>query len=548
MNKKTLTGKPDPAFLIFSLMTGVLVFLSERMMKILLDNEAGPASIKDSILKITPGDIMIFAAAVILTFFLSVFFYRWIKASRFKERTRRQNRIITLISAVLDFAVMLIWYLAHYPGAAMNDSINGFIDPYIHDAQPIFYQKILNKLYWHLEAFFSSSVRAFGIIILLQMILMTAVISYTIYYMASHGLPKVILIITILYYAFFPAFGDYASTLVKDTLFSIGLTGFVLVTYNLIRIRGKSKPDAASIILFILSALCVAFTRSNGFWAVIVEAVILLFFLPKKQKIIACCLLILIALFHAKENRMWADNFGERKTFCESMSIPFSQIAAVVYTGGTIDESARQTLNEILPVDEWSDSYLINNVDLIKYNEDFNNDYLQSHKKEFLQAWRSIVADNFTLCVKAYLYQTYGNWTLDVRAGQIYSEGQTYFSKLLNNAGSGTYWDKFLQQNNLTNKPVLTGCENVLHTLFYMGTVFTPGMAALIILYLLILFFKDRSHAGIIACLPAVLMWLSNMAAMPASNMARYYLYIFMILPVYIGIIILENGNAEKIR
>lgn len=546
MNDKTLTRKPEPAFLVLSILTGVLVFFSERMMQIILDHEADPSSIKASILTITPAGILISVFAAVLTYFLSVYFYRRIKRCRLKERTRRQNCIITLISAVLDFAVMLVWYLAHYPGAAMNDSINALIDPYIFDAQPIFYQKIVNKLFWHLEAVFSSSIKAISVIILLQMILMTLAVSYTVYYMASHGLPKAVLIITILYYAFYPAFGDYAATLVKDTLFSIGLLGFVLITYNLIRSRGKAKPDAASIVLFILCALCVAFSRTNGFWAVIAEAVILLFLLPEKQKIIACCLLVLLGLFHEKENRMWADNFGERKIFCESMSIPLSQIAAVVYTGGTIDYSTRQTINEILPMEEWSDSYLLHSVDLIKFNTDFNNDYLQSHKKEFLQAWSNIVKDNFPLCVKAFLYQTYGNWSLDVRTGKIYSEGQSYFSKLLNNAGSDSYWYDFLQKNNLENEPILTGCENTLRTLFYAVTVFTPGMAALIILYLLLVFIKDKTKAGIAACLPAALIWLSNMAAMPACNMARYYFYIYLILPVYIGIAILKNERAGK--
>ena len=94
------------------------------------------------------------------------------------------------------------------------------------------------------------------------------------------------------------------------------------------------------------------------------------------------------------------------------MSVPLVQMAATVVWNGNISEDEEEVLYAVLPEEKWRQNYAFAFVDPIKFDEHFDNLYLAAHKKEFLQTWASMLKKNLTIYVKAYLYHTYGNWSL----------------------------------------------------------------------------------------------------------------------------------------
>ena len=51
-------------------------------------------------------------------------------------------------------------------------------------------------------------------------------------------------------------------------------------------------------------------------------------------------------------------------------------------------------VNDIIPVEKLKTVYTPQLVDSIKWNEDFNDNFFENHKKEFLKVWFSLFKKN----------------------------------------------------------------------------------------------------------------------------------------------------------
>ena len=73
---------------------------------------------------------------------------------------------------------------------------------------------------------------------------------------------------------------------------------------------------------------------------------------------------------------------------------------------GEVSEEDKAFLNQILPIKDWKDAYLVFVVDPIKWHENFNSEFLSEHKGEFIGTWLRILKNNFPEYVRAYLLET----------------------------------------------------------------------------------------------------------------------------------------------
>lgn len=74
----------------------------------------------------------------------------------------------------------------------------------------------------------------------------------------------------------------------------------------------------------------------------------------------------------------------------ESYGIPLQQVARVIAYDGNINNVEEEFVNDIIPVEKLKTVYTPQLVDSIKWNEDFNDNFFENHKKEFLKVWFSL--------------------------------------------------------------------------------------------------------------------------------------------------------------
>ena len=85
-------------------------------------------------------------------------------------------------------------------------------------------------------------------------------------------------------------------------------------------------------------------------------------------------------------------------------------MAAVVAQEGDLTEAQEEFLNQVIPLDEMADLYTPSVVNPIKFSEDFDDAFLESHKMEFLAVWLQLLPENVATYVKAWAAETQGYW------------------------------------------------------------------------------------------------------------------------------------------
>lgn len=100
----------------------------------------------------------------------------------------------------------------------------------------------------------------------------------------------------------------------------------------------------------------------------------------------------------------------EQGHFSESVGVPLQQVAAVVAQEGDLTEAQEEFLNQVIPLDEMADLYTPSVVNPIKFSEDFDDAFLESHKMEFLAVWLQLLPENVATYVKAWAAETQGYW------------------------------------------------------------------------------------------------------------------------------------------
>lgn len=82
----------------------------------------------------------------------------------------------------------------------------------------------------------------------------------------------------------------------------------------------------------------------------------------------------------------------------------------VVADNGDITEEQLEFINNMCPIEVIKEKYNPCIVDKIKWDESFNNEFLEENKAEFFKTWFQIFLKNPSSYDKAYLLNTIGFW------------------------------------------------------------------------------------------------------------------------------------------
>ena len=460
-----------------------------------------------------------------------------------------------IYSVSLNLLCWGLWYLTYFPGAGMNDTIVLLMgEPYQSSIQPLVYQLFIWYFMKFSLLFFPNMTLAYGFMVLVQMLFNAAAIAHVIHWLAEKQVKRIILWSVLFYYAFLPVVADYSITLVKDTLFSIFVLLFITQLYDIVTQNGECLKNKKFLVIFIITAVGMCSVRNNGFFVAFLSILVIILFLKKLNKkkllIIVLCVILSWNMCISLAEKQY---FNSDTKFREMIGVPLAQIGAVLNDEDSqLDESELEIINQLLPAEIWKENYRPSFSDKMKFNSSFNNDWLNSHKLEFLNVWANILKDNFSTYVSAYLCHTYGYWSVIPYFSNI-GYTQSFFTKINNNTKDDSRYGEFCSQNGLQNKKIFS--QEVNHELqtffesaFTINLVLCPGIMFWLIATLCALLIAKKKCRIFLAFFPIILVWLTYMISSPASFIYRYSFYLVLALPVVFVLALkeLESQFSDK--
>lgn len=194
--------------------------------------------------------------------------------------------------------------------------------------------------------------------VLIQSVICTGILSYTLTAMERLKVPEVWRFITLLIYAIAPIFAAYLTSAVKDALFSCVVLLFVTLLAELLFDRKKKSR----IITIAVTALFMCLLRKNGIYILYfcIAALLIYLIIKRKKDLIAllCAMLIVCGLSTCYQSLLLPALGIPPSSVAEALSVPFQQTARYVrdYPNDVTEEEA-EVISAILDYDNLADLY-----------------------------------------------------------------------------------------------------------------------------------------------------------------------------------------------
>lgn len=284
--------------------------------------------------------------------------------------------------------ILLFWlpiYLAYYPGICAYDmpiQLGQILNSHYIDHHPIFHT-LLIRLFLSLGKWFNNPNLGIGLFSLLQMLLLSAVISAGITSLSASGVSRFWIVLSLLWACFFPVHPYISISITKDVVFSIFFLAQALLLLYLSRCQRNSLRIDFWDLEYLAAAVGTVLFRVNGKYALLVLLAYLfirMLLSPKMRPFWGRLLLTTLAAFLAG-NFMLKGVFiltdaeqGDRR---EMLSLPIQQLARTyVYHGGAgIHPEDDNTMSE-------RDKALINDFILNQAYLDYRPDIADPVKKQ----------------------------------------------------------------------------------------------------------------------------------------------------------------------
>lgn len=438
----------------------------------------------------------------------------------------------TILWVVSSAVLLLCWFpafLIYYPGNISGDSVACIIraigKAQLSNQQPVCYILLMRPF---LLAGMRIKDLNFGIgcFAIFQSAVMAVSVGYALCRLKKAAAPFWAVLAAGVYFIVYPVFAMYSVTLWKDILFSAFLLLYSIDIYGIVESGGKITRSA--FIRVIVLSLLICFFRNNGFFIVAAVTVTALIVYRKYFRRFAPAFFALLICVPIIQGPVYSACGVQKSPFAESVAIPLQQMARVVNKNGNITGGQREFLNRLLNEDEMKKAYRPLTADGIKFNKDFDNNFLETHKPEFFKTWAGMLLPNFKEYVKAYCLETVGfwhvgtnNWVLFYGTADIHDARVNHIVShdLLSKAG-GTNMQKdiYYYYKNWSERPLLSDSLNI-------GFLFWAAVLSALTLAV------KKGNKYLLLYLPLLVLWATLMIATPTFCEYRYMFAFVLFLP-----------------
>lgn len=453
------------------------------------------------------------------------------------------------------FIILLSWlpvFLAFYPGAFVYDAWDEFEQVRTGDYtthHPLLHVLLLGKIVTWGEEFFGSYNIGIAIYTIIQMLIIAAILSYTLDYIREQVTSKIWERGILLFYCFFPLFPMYAVCSAKDGLFTAFLLLSVVMLLRLYKEKEEFYKKKKYIFLFILSSTLMMLLRNNGGYAYItwmIVAILWEFFLKRKnnRKVILLFLLLIPFILAALINYTMEKGLNAQKGgYQEILTVPIQQMARVYkYAPEIYREDEKEILYEILPKEELH-IYTPRISDLLKSK--FDNQAFRQEPLKYLRLWMKIGIRKPFIYLNAWALTSYGYWypdaVINVYGGTarhtIVYKDSSYFG--FETEPPGTRESKLPLLEKVYRKISLELFQQKIPA---VSLFFSPGLLFWCFLWCVTYYWYRKKWEVLIPSILILLVW--STVILGPTYLVRYVLILWFALPLLISL--LKTGEKYE--
>lgn len=490
---------------------------------------------KSVFLNIVPSDLLHFLAVWAACFLILSLVTRWFlnKEHRPFSRPDLSSEAIWKYASVYYFCSWIPVLMAFYPGTISNDSmviIKEILEvSSLTNQQPFLYYLLVRPFFELGSAFGWSNSLCAALYLGFQVVLLSAVCGYLTAWMSRHGASRPAVILTALYFGVTPVFSYYASVMWKDSIFALLMAVLFCNLADIVRTKGKWLERKRNLFWFVFLNLVISLLRSNGFYLCAAELIVLLIvYFHQVRKMVLAALASAVALVPIITGPVYS-GLGLQKThFAEAAAVPLQQISYVTVKGEYLSREQQEFLDQIIPSDRIRKVYDPFVADQVKFDESFDNEFLDANRGQFLKVWAELLKEYPADYIKAYAMLTIGYWH------PLTENRIAYFGITSSEASSYGIVPDGNDLFHLSGNRAVIRHSFDLFQLRLIPFVFFMNIGCLFwtVMYLFHLCLrKNRKEAGLVF-LPHFLLWATLMAAVPVFCDFRYLYPYAAVLPI----------------
>lgn len=367
---------------------------------------------------------------------------------------------------------------------------------------------------------------------LTQMLILSAIFSFCIYYMAKRNIDYRFRIIALLFYALYPVNGMYSITMWKDIPFAIVMLIFTIVLSELIYDKEEFLKSKFKNILFAISMILVILFRNNGLYVVLLTAPFIFIYCRKYYKKLLLIFTSVILLYVIWKNPVFSILGVKEGSVREALSIPLQQFARIEKEHNSqLTDDEKSNIHKYLKTEELPALYDPRLSDNVKAT--FNDDAFNRDKITFLKTWIKLCFKYPKTAIESFLCNSYGYWYPEYR----------YWVVARSTVNSDVNANKVdFNQKSLINFKSLNNFDKVIdkRDIPIVSMIFSIGFAFWLVLISMAFSIYKKNYSKLLMYLPILVLWLTCLAS-PVSGEYRYVYAMFVCLPLLWGINLREE-------
>lgn len=372
---------------------------------------------------------------------------------------------------------------------------------------------------------------------LIQSLIYSSVLAYTIKYMSNNGIKSKNRLIVLGMYLIIPMYLLYSMSAVKDTLYTAFMILFILKVFDIIKNYKEINLSYKYIAVLYFIMLFIGLFRHNGVYVIALTIFVLIFYTRKNALKILISFFAFFVSIYAFDKVLIPYLGISDGSAREMLSVPFQQTARLVSEKPDFyNEEDIKIIDYILKYDTLASRYNPDLADPVK--NEYNKNTTKEDLKDYFYVWFKGLKKHPDIYVDATLNNTYGFFYPDKHNWYIYAR----YDKRVTDNGLVDY-----RYNKLSFlRAFIDGYANTVPYIPIIGAVSNIALNTWAVLILAAYLINTKNKRFLISLLPLFGSILFCFIG-PANTYFRYTMPYIFALPV-LTVLLLEYIRGEKVE
>lgn len=339
-------------------------------------------------------------------------FSKWYESKIVPERyTVKSNVIYFAIVWIIIFAAYIPLFLSWWPGNFIYDAkyqLNEVINNTYKTHHPLLHTWLMGTAY-NLGVEWGNASKGFQLYTLLQMLILSSSFAYCLLYLRKKGAPKVMRVLSLLWFALFPMHSIFSITATKDVLFAAFFLYTVIFFCRFF--LDKEEFHWYTYIGLVIFATLSALLRNNAIYAIVlfcIVGIVCVKGLKQKGKVLVIMVATYVLTTLSNQMLMNGLNAIEAQPYRESLSMPLQCMARVAsYKGEELEDALYEEICMYIRAEDIS-AYNPFISDPVKNYA--NEELLENNTGNFLKLWLKLGISYPDEYVESIVSNTLGYW------------------------------------------------------------------------------------------------------------------------------------------